>query len=367
MFNKYIFILIYCITISLFSLACVSLTPHIQPKKISQNYIWISASGDSTFGRHVEKKLLEIEKNKGFEAAINYPYEKIKHIHLESDITITNLEGAFTNSDNKYPKEFSFKANPRFAACLNKGNIDIVNVANNHIFDYYAKGAYETLKALNSHNIQYCGGGFNDKDASFKIITKKKIKTAFLGYGQVFSYKYYKKARRDPNYPVIMKAYHSEIMKKEIQQAFKYADIIVVSIHAGIDYDHYPSDTQKITARLAIDSGADVVLMHHTHVIQGIEQYKDGIIFYSLGNFSFGGNRFPDDRDSFIAQIKCTVNGVVDFRIVPIKTHSEMMNFQPFIPEDSFSIKKKIIKRSKPFIHNKIKFYYGDTYRPDSV
>ncbi len=354
MIKRYTISILSLIILSIFTLACATL----QPERIDDDHIWITASGDSTFGRHMEKKLLKIEEEDGFEAAINYPYERVKEIHSRSDITITNLEGTFSNceEDEGYPKKFNFKCCPRFAASLNKGNIDIVNVANNHIFDYYAKGAYETLAALKEHGIVYCGGGFNKSDASFKIIEKKGIRAAFLGYGQVFGYRYYLKAMKDPDYPVYMRAYIDEFMVKDIDKALDYADIIVVSIHGGIEKSHYPDEEQIEAARLAIDTGADIVFMHHPHVLQGIEHYKEGIIFYSLGNFAFGGNKYPLDPDSFIAQVKCSRYGVVDFRVIPIRTHSEEMSFQPYVPKDTSSIEKKVIKRSKPFKHKKIEF-----------
>jgi poly-gamma-glutamate synthesis protein (capsule biosynthesis protein) len=80
------------------------------------------------------------------------------------------------------------------------------------------------------------------------------------------------------------------------------AQLIIVSFHWGIERDNYPNDTQKSLAHYTVDAGADLILGHHPHVVQGIEEYNGKNIVYSLSNFCFGGNKNPSDKDTFIFQ-----------------------------------------------------------------
>lgn len=117
-----------------------------------------------------------------------------------------------------------------------------------------------------------------------------------------------------------------EKIKNDIASLKKQNSIVIINFHWGIEGNYTPNEVQTHIAHYAIDNGADVIIGHHPHVLQSIERYKNKIIFYSLGNFAFGGNKNPTDKDSMIAQIKfkITDNALTsyDYRIIPCKISS---------------------------------------------
>ncbi|MFH1211095.1 MAG: CapA family protein [archaeon] len=298
--------------------------------------VTITAVGDVTLAGHFNKKMEELKKN-----AYSYPFSQVKK-HLEDSITIANLETALTEHEGKTPKKFNFKGKPEYTKCLTAGSIEIVNIANNHSFDYGEKGLEDTIKALERENIAYCGGGLNiEKAREPKIVEKDGIKIAFLGYAQVG-----REFKARENKPGIAPGIE-DYVKEDVRKAKEKSDIVVVSFHYGVELAEKPNEQQKKISRTAIDSGADIVLGHHPHVVQGIEKYKQGIIFYSLGNFCFGGNSNPTDKDSFIAKIKVNKYGIQELDIIPVKTSSGKNNFQPYEAEgiEKDRITKKIMGR----------------------
>ena len=118
-------------------------------------------------------------------------------------------------------------------------------------------------------------------------------------------------------------------MKKEY-------DIVIVSFHWGYEKDYKPRDRQKKMGRLAVDSGADLVIGHHSHRMNPIEEYNGVYICYSLGNFCFSGHNKPDDMNSFIFQTRFRISDThevsnVGFRIVPIRITS-VKDYNNYIP-----------------------------------
>ncbi len=199
--------------------------------------------------------------------------------------------------------KFNFKAPSEYAKSLTLGSIEGVNLSNNHIYDYKQKGFEDTKLSLESENINYFGEGA-------KWITKiKKQSFGFLGYmGWSLDQKFLDK------------------LKGDILALKKTNAVVVINFHWGSERQYYPLDAQKKLARFAIDNGADIILGHHPHVIQGIEQYKGRIIAYSLGNFAFGGNSNPKDKRTFIFQsnLKFTNNNLtsIGVRVIPCSVSS---------------------------------------------
>nr|WP_207751768.1 CapA family protein [Clostridium rhizosphaerae] len=212
---------------------------------------------------------------------LGYFFKNVADIFKADDITTANLETTFTTANKKAEKEFTFKAPPEYAKAFVLGNIEGVNVSNNHIYDYLQQGFNDTLQSLKTANVNYFGEGN-------KWITEAKgIKVGYLGY-RGFSYDnaFLKKLQGD-----------IEGLKKE-------ADFVVVNFHWGEEGKYSPNATQKYLAHFSIDKGADLIVGHHPHVIQGLETYKGKTIAYSMGNFAFGGNKNPSDKDTFILQLK---------------------------------------------------------------
>lgn len=279
-----------------------------EPKKIPRDTyseVILTTVGDCTLGRddkfsydwslpHV------LEKNSN---DYSYIFENVYSIFNSDDITVANLEGAFTNSTAKADKQFTFKAPPEYAKILTAGSIEGVNLSNNHIRDYLNKGFEDTKLALEAEKVNYFGEG------NVWIEEVKGVKFGFLGYKGFYA--------------------SDELLanlKKDIASLKNQNCVIVINFHWG-DESHYENNaTQKQIAHYAIDNGADLIIGHHPHVIQGIEQYKNKLIFYSLGNFAFGGNKNPRDKNTIIPQIKFKFkNNLFDtyeLRVIPAKISS---------------------------------------------
>lgn len=294
------------------SLMDYKLKPFSKDKTIS---IKISAAGDCTLGTdetfgYAGSFLDEYEKHG---EDMSYFFRNVRSIFSGDDITLVNLETPLTTADKKADKKYRFKGLPRFVDILKSGSVEAVNVANNHSYDYLKQGYDDTISCLNSAKIGIFGLG-----SKFTAVIKG-ISIGALGYTGWSN----DTAARDR-------------IKKDIQDMRNAGiQIVIVNFHWGIERDNYPNATQKGLGRFTIDAGADLVIGEHPHVIQGIENYKGKYIVYSLGNFCFGGNKNPSDKDTFIFQQTFEFNGGIetgsDINIIPcsISSVKTRNNYQP--------------------------------------
>ncbi|MGG3858299.1 CapA family protein [Metabacillus fastidiosus] len=300
---------------------------------VTETELKISAAGDFTLGTD---EAFPYQGSFVHEASISgLPHfvKGLNDIFLEDDFTTVNLETTLTNATQKAAKKFRFKGDPSYAKILKLGGVEAVNLANNHIFDYLEQGYTDTIKNLEKQDIGYFGYENN------YITTIKDVKIGALGY----------EGWRDT--PEIRKQIKKDI--KKLQD--KNVQIILVNFHWGIERSYVPTESQRTLAKFTIDSGADLILGHHPHVIQGIEEYKDKFIVYSLGNFMFGGNRNPSDKDTFVFQQTFHLkNGKLtnkkEIKVVPfsISSVSTRNDYQPTLLKGSEAqrVKSKIIDAS---------------------
>ena len=254
---------------------------------------------DSKFGYANSLPAMALKPSNDF----SYYFKNVYSILSKDDVTIANLETTFTDSNDRADKQFNFKSSSDYAKSLPLGSIEGVNISNNHIYDYKEKGFMDTKLALENVNINYFGEG---------SVWRTKIKNqsfGFLGYrGWSLDKDFLNK------------------LKSDIVALKKINSVVIINFHWGNESQYYPIDAQKQLAHFAIDNGADIILGHHPHVIQGIEQYKNRIIAYSLGNFCFGGNSNPTDKRTFIFQsnLKFTNNRLTSLgvRVIPCSISS---------------------------------------------
>ena len=240
----------------------------------------ISAAGDCTLGKD-PAFAYETSFNAYYKAqGAAYFLDGVKDIFSADDLTIVNMEGTLTTSDNIVEKTYNFKADPSYVDILTDGSVEAANLANNHSHDYSDDGYADTIETLNKAGIANFG---YDRTATMEI---KGLKVTLLGYNLL--------SKREKTV---------EQMKEAVAKAkMEGGNLVIVSFHWGKERQYTPLDYQKEAAHAAIDAGADLVLGHHPHVLQGIEEYKGKYICYSLGNFCFGGNKNPKDKDSMIFQ-----------------------------------------------------------------
>ncbi|KMT22598.1 CapA family protein [Clostridium cylindrosporum] len=303
-------------------------------KDVNETIIKISAVGDCTLGSDTD------DRGNSFTSVYNkkddpsYFFSGVKNILSSDSLTIANLEGPLTTRGEKSSKRFSFRGSPEYTKILTTGSVEAVNLANNHSMDYGQIAYDDTKKYLKGDGIEYFGN--NEKS----IIEKNGIKIGLLGYKGWSSSNQIKK-----NIELEIKRLKSEV------------NLIIVSFHWGDERAKTPNNIQKSLGKLAIDSGADLVLGHHPHVIQGIEEYNGKYIVYSLGNFSFGGNTNPKDKDSFIYQqsfkfdsSKKNIKIETPLTIpVSISSSEGSNDYRPYIleGEEKSRVLKKIEERSK--------------------
>lgn len=252
-------------------------------KTTENKSITISFAGDVTLGNYkgssyygtFDKEFEDIGGN------FDYFFENVKDIFANDDLSIVNLEGPLTTAQKAQVKKFAFKGDPSYVNILKSGNIEAVSIANNHSEDYFEEGMKDTKFILEENNINYFGLGEQS------IVDANGIKVGLLGYN---------------GWPSNYTEANLNSMKNDIDELKKEADIVAVYFHWGIELEYTPNQVQKNFAHDAIDFGSDIVIGSHPHVIQGIEKYNEKYIAYSLGNFCFGGNKNPSDKDSMIYQ-----------------------------------------------------------------
>ncbi len=208
--------------------------------------------------------------------------------YRQADLSMVNLENPLTRATSPMPnKQFNFKADPEDVKVLEAGGVDIVNLANNHTMDYQADGLQETLQTLDKAGIQHVGAGKDLTEARRpKIIDVKGQRVAYLSYwGDEYG--------ADANKAGVNSIQENRIAQ-DIQAIRNQVDWVIVNYHWGQELAEAPADWQVKLGRFTIDQGADVVIGHHPHVLQGAEIYRGRPIAYSLGNFIFGGNSRTD-------------------------------------------------------------------------
>ena len=298
----------------------------IQEPEVKKTEITLSFVGDITLGNYI---------GQGYEGSFDQEYEKqnqdsayylknVKDVFEKDDLTIANLEGPLTTSQDYAEKTFVFQGKPEYVDILADGDIEAVTLANNHSKDHFEQGMTDTKAVLDEKGIRHFG---YDESCMMDV---KGIQVGFLGY----------------SFPYELTAE----MKKAISDLKAQCDIVVVYYHWGIERDKAPMESQRSLAKQTIDAGADLIIGSHPHVLQGIETYKGKKIVYSLGNFCFGGNKNPSDKDTMIYQHTFSFenNELVqeEHEVIPcmISSVSSRNNYQPTIVEgdDASRVLKKV-------------------------
>ena len=197
-------------------------------------------------------------------------------------------------------KIYIMRGSPEYVNMLTGSSVEVCNIANNHMTDFGDAGIAATAELLDENGLAYCGYGYTS------VLDVKGVRVGFVGI----------------NYWTT----DSDEFESTIRSVREQCDVLIVSIHWGSELEYYATDKQRTCGKKAVDLGADLVIGHHPHVLEGIENYKGVNIVYSLGNFCFGGKKNPADKDTFIYQATFTQNpdGTFDsdFNIIPCKIPS---------------------------------------------
>ncbi len=278
--------------------------------------ITISVAGDTTLGTHKEQDYWYSFRQAYDEAEDeSYFFANVNDIFGADDMTLVNLEGPLTLAEEaREGQVYSIKGDPEYVDILTAGSVEAVSMGNNHMMDYLQQGKDDTLRAVEEAGIIYACektvGIYETKGIRIGMISVNEVSQGYL----------------------VEDTIQTGIAELQEQEA----DLILVSCHWGVEREYYPEDYQKILGEKCIDWGADLVIGHHPHVLQGIDEYKGRYIIYSLGNFCFGANRNPPDKDTMIFQQTFTFTDGEKLedqaiRVIPCSVSSvpERNNFQP--------------------------------------
>jgi len=271
----------------------------------------------------------------------DYPYRKVKKVLEKADITLGNLECPITSGGTPALKRpiITFKADPKSAEAIKKAGFDVLNLANNHTMDYGIEGIINTMNTLDYADINFIGAGLNYKEARKpSYIQKKGCRIGFLGYS-VFPPEGYISLADTPDVAKV----DVDTLEDEVKSAKENCDFLIVSFHWGKEYEFYAGKMQKNLAHIVIDNGGDIVIGHHPHVLQGIEAYKNGLIFYSLGNFVFDRQIQSGTDETIIVNFKIKDRKLEGAEIIPVK----IRDCQPHIAVDKEA--EYILKRLKMY------------------
>lgn len=290
--------------------------------------IKISLVGDMLFDGHIRNHIAEY--------GYSYPWTYVKEYFQNDDITIGNLETSITRGGSPWPnKQFNFRSDPENIAAMKKAGMDIVSLANNHTLDYGYEGLEDTLNYLKEGNLSSVGAGMNKKEAMDPVIIKKdNIKIGILGFSRVVPHVgWWATAER----PGLLGAYDSQLPEalELIEKVREEVDILISLVHWGSELHEEARDIDVVAARRMIDSGVDVIVGHHPHVVQGIEIYEGKPIFYSLGNFIFT-SRSELTRNTMIAQLDFKGKELEKIDIIPF----EIVNSRPESVNEEMRVKK---------------------------
>jgi len=283
------------------------------------------------------------------------PFVNLKNEFKRADLVIGNLENPLTDSKKEIKKAINVAANPNFSRILHENNINIVTLGNNHIFDRNLEGFKETKEKLKKEKIKFFGGG-EDIDEAKKLlkIKFKNCTVGFIGYCDESTNGIFCTSN---NYGCVKLDINEMI--EDIKNIRKEVDFLIVSLHWGVEFYNYPSPEQIKYAHKIIDSGADFVWGHHSHVIQGVEMYKEKLIAYNLGNFIISDIiekekiriQKEEAKKSFILKLNLEESQIKNFEIIPIKLNEEFnpilmvdeerINFLNFIDKISKELKSK--------------------------
>jgi hypothetical protein len=258
---------------------------------------------------------------------LDYPFWKIKAELLKYDFIFANMESPITKRGVPVTdKPYIFRVKPEDAVCLKDLKIDAVSISNNHLMDYNHEGMVDTIATLDRLNIMHAGGGRNLAEARRPVLLKNgDTSIVILAYCNRPPLDYYATDGRPGIAPLDMQIISDDIAAHKLSD-----NIVVVSLHWGIEQTSRPQSFQIAMAHQIIDAGADAVIGHHPHWPQGIEIYRNRPIIYSLGNF-INGYINPIEQDNIAVAFYYAGARLERIRVIPLAGRNRQTRFQPYV------------------------------------
>lgn len=253
---------------------------------------------------------------------MDYPFRALAPLLQKSKIVLANLEGPIAVKAEPEDRNYSYRADPDTAPALFKAGINVVTLANNHLVDCGREGVLETLEITRAAGLATVGAGADRKGAHLPALLQSgRWRVGFLGY-------YWNRRTAATEHLPGSAMETDEALARDIGQLKPLVDRIVVTFHWGVPYERIPLEKDRVKARYAIDCGADIVIGHHPHLVQGYEIYRGRPIFYSLGNFVFGSGN--SKAEGLLLSVRFNSDGL-SCNVIPlyVKNRDPRVLFQP--------------------------------------
>lgn len=254
----------------------------------------------------------------------------------QADITFANLECPLSSRGPHAPRDCVFRAQPSSVQVLIDGGFDIVSIANNHTLNSGRRCLLDTMDILDRHGILYCGARRVREDSWWPVyIDVNGIRVGFMAYTDLsFAHGSYNKVAPDMSNLI-----------EQIAVADAKCDILAVSFHWGEEYRRMPTSRQRAVARAAIEAGADLILGHHPHVLEGMAAYRGAPILYSMGNFVFD-QRAGERMESAIFDMEWVEVWGWDITAVPVVIPRSRFGPEYPGPERARKIARRLVQLS---------------------
>ncbi|WP_428897408.1 poly-gamma-glutamate synthesis protein (capsule biosynthesis protein) [Parelusimicrobium proximum] len=273
--------------------------------------IVLTFTGDTTLGQSLTSTGMNFEWQYNQVKDPKYFLKNMYPLFKADDLTILNFEGTITENSDGIAKPFRFKGPKKYLEILTSSSVEMVNLANNHTYDFGLKGYKDTQAALDEAGIEYFG---------LEKVVIKKVKGRTLCFHGVKGWDYQRE---------------SKMLKEHFETFGSECDFITTTIHGGEEREYVHNALQEKLAKLAVDHGSDLVIGHHAHVVQDKQIYKGVPIYYGLGNFLFGGNKNPPDKNALVVRVFIKGKKIAAVEEIPISISSvkDRNNYQPTIKE----------------------------------
>lgn len=253
-----------------------------------------------------------------------YPLRQIAPAFSAADLAFVNLESPFAPTGPHLLTGLIFRADPAMVNGLTLAGIDIVSTANNHSRDQGVTGLEYTYSWLREHGIVSVGAGPHRQAVhEGQVLERNGVRFGFLAYTYDQS-----NGNRVVDAGRVAET-DVEQMRLDVCRLRQRADVVIVSMHAGVEYSPVPNKHQVQFARAAIDAGARVVAGHHPHVVQPVENYKEGLILYSLGNLVFDQFQRRATQQGLVVELRFSGDRLRTYRKLPV----DIRDTVPVFPE----------------------------------
>lgn len=243
-----------------------------------------------------------------------YAWSGLGDLFKRDDLTVINLECPASDAGAIIPKEFNFRCDPAALPAMRDAGVEVANQGNNHAYDFGPEALLDSMENLRRNDIVPVGAGADEREALRPaVLDVEGWKVAVVGLGTVVDPP---DSVAGPGHPGVAAGHDTAAMLRAIRAAEQEADLVIVTIHWGVELDTTPRAEQVELGHQFVDAGADIVFGHHAHRLQPLDHYQGRAIFWGLGNFVWP-NFSVEGSTTAVAEAVVRPDGTVHGRLLP--------------------------------------------------